>query len=273
MCTLAIYFQCTPEFPLVVAANRDEFYDRPTAPPAVIAEAPWVVAGTDLQAGGTWLGINGAGLVAGLLNRRTDAVPDPARRSRGLLCLDALRHWTVAAALAEAGADTGSRYNPFNLLLASHEAAYVVGNASGSMRVTPLPPGVHLLTNLELNDVECPRIAKSFRLFDALRATLREASGAAFRTALRDILADHSTPLDPRNARVPNNLCVHTARFGTRSSTLLLYAAARQAFHMWHADGPPCRVPYVDIPLPPPAVTGQGPPQTVPSRAMTGGER
>jgi uncharacterized protein with NRDE domain len=250
MCTLAIYFQCSTDFPVVVAANRDEFYDRPATAPLVIDSGPWVVAGTDLQAGGTWLGVNGEHVVAGLLNRRTGQQPDPTRRSRGLLCLEVLRHSSVAAAAAAVCHDRGERYNPFNLLIASPTAACVIGNATGSMVVTPLQPGVHLLTNLELNDAECPRIAKSSRLFEQVRDHLRPQTLAAYRHALGAILADHSTPLDPRSAGPPNNLCVHTERYGTRSSTLLVYAAAEHTFRMWHADGAPCRTPYTEVPLP-----------------------
>jgi len=250
VCTLAIYFQCAPEFPVAVAANRDEYYDRPASPPALIDGDPWTVAGRDLLAGGTWLGVNGAHLVAGLLNRRTGQQPDPTRRSRGHLCLDVLRHSTVAAAAAAVCNDRGDRYNPFNLLIASPDAACVIGNVSGTMVMTPLQPGVHLLTNLELNDAECPRIAKSYRLFAAARQLLQPGSLAAYRGALGDILADHSTPLDPRSQALPNNLCVHTDRFGTRSSTMLIYSQMEHGFRLWHADGAPCRTAYTEVPLP-----------------------
>ena len=77
MCTLAIYFQVDDEYPVVVAANRDEFYERPTIAPASLSRGPWVIGGKDLRAGGTWLGLNGHHLVAGLLNRRAGGGPDP----------------------------------------------------------------------------------------------------------------------------------------------------------------------------------------------------
>lgn len=250
MCTLAIYFQCSPELPVVVAANRDEYYDRPATGPVPIADSPWIVAGTDLLAGGTWLGVNGNHLVAGLVNRRTGQPPDPTRRSRGLLCLGVLRHSTVAEAAAAVCGERGDLYNPFNLLIASPDAACVIGNVTGAMKLTPLDPGLHLLTNLELNDAECPRIAKSYRLFDGARHLLQPNTLSAGRRALADILADHSTPLDPRSQRLPNNLCVHTERFGTRSSTMIVYDAAQHAYRMWHADGAPCRTPYSAVSLP-----------------------
>ena len=71
MCTLAIYFQADAEYPLIVAANRDELLERPTIAPAFLSGDPWVIGGKDLRASGTWLGVNGRNMVAGLLNRRS----------------------------------------------------------------------------------------------------------------------------------------------------------------------------------------------------------
>ena len=257
MCTLAIYFRVNAAFPLVVAANRDEFYARPATPPLRLHDQPWIVAGQDLVAGGTWLGVNSAGIVAGILNRRSNTPPDPTRGSRGQLCLSVLRERTVDAALTRVAQESAAGYNPFNLLIASPDAACVVGNISGTMVQTPLPPGLHVLTNLDLNDFECPRIAKSYGMFEGARRQLDVATLPRFIAALRAILSDHSTPLDPRTDGPPNNLCVHTERFGTRSSTLLLYAAHERRFHMWHANGPPCETAYAEVALPPVKAAGQ----------------
>jgi uncharacterized protein with NRDE domain len=252
VCTLAIYFQASDDFPVVVAANRDEFYERPATPPAALAEDPWIVSGQDLVAGGTWLGVNRHDLVAGIVNRRSNAALDPTRRSRGQLCLGVLRHASVQEAAAQVLRDPGTLYNPFNLLIASPVAASVIGNVSGAMTETVLTPGLHLLTNLDLNDAECPRIAKSYGLFDVIRQYLRRDALPELLPALRAILSDHSTPLDPRSTGPPNNLCVHTERFGTRSSSVLVYSAAEHRFHFWHANGAPCEVDYVKVALPPP---------------------
>ncbi len=250
MCTLAIYFQTSAAFPVAVAANRDEFFDRPARAPQRLADDPWVVAGQDTVAGGTWLGVNARGVVAGILNRRTNHPPDPTRRSRGLLCLEALRAPSVRTAATRVADQAGTLYNPFNLLIASPTTATVVANASGAMACTPLTPGLHLLTNLELDDPECPRIAKSYSLFAAAGQHIDAADSSALLHRLREILSDHSTPLDPRSQWPPNNLCVHTERFGTRSSTVLLYVAGEQRFRMWHANGPPCVTPFEEIALP-----------------------
>lgn len=252
VCTLAIYFQASTEFPLVVAANRDELYERAATAPTLLADDPWIVAGLDLVAGGTWLGVNARAMVAGIVNRRSTSAPDPTRRSRGQLCLDVLRETSVGAACHRIGQGRGDLYNPFNLLAASPEAACVIGNVSGSMTLTRLDPGLHLLTNLDLNDAECPRIAKSYGLFDAARRYLHRGGLDALLHTLKTILSDHSTPLDPRSSGPPNNLCVHTERFGTRSSTVVVYSASARRFRMWHANGPPCRNTHTEIEVPPP---------------------
>src|ERR1700722_7642992 len=101
MCTLAIYFRVFGDYPVLVAANRDEFLNRPALPPTELGDRPRIIGGKDLRAKGTWLGINEHGLIVGLLNRRIveNGPNDDKLRSRGLLCLDALQHASAAAAL------------------------------------------------------------------------------------------------------------------------------------------------------------------------------
>ena len=252
MCTLALYLQQFDPYPLVVAANRDEFYDRAATGPQVIAHDPWVVAGQDLVAGGTWLGVNEAGMVVGLLNRRRPgglAAVDPTLRSRGLLALEMLHCRSPQEALSRLRDEAGDRYNGFNLLLATPLAAYVAHNAGRNIAITALPPGVHLLTNLDLNDPTCPRIAKSARLFEAMSIGATETPENAIER-LQPILSDHSTPLDPRSELPPNNLCVHTERFGTCSASILVFSKATRHYRLWHAAGPPCRAPFCEVALP-----------------------
>jgi uncharacterized protein with NRDE domain len=249
MCTLALYLHVFPEFPVVIAANRDEFLARPAAAPVVLSEHPLVVGGKDLRAGGTWLAINEFGLVAGLLNRRSDAAPDPDRRSRGLLCLDALKHGTVDEALRFVVAEDPERYNPFNLLLASREAAAVAHNRHGRIDATRLSRGTHLLTNLDVDDFECPRISRSFSRFAALAEEPEiTADPPAMRRRLAALLSDHSTQLDPRTGR-PNSLCLHMGDYGTRESSLIFLSAGGGIEH-YFAPGSPCTSAYSPAPVP-----------------------
>jgi hypothetical protein len=114
--------------------------------------------------------------------------------------------------------------------------------------VTALEPGLHLLTNLDLNDPTCPRIAASHRRFAAAGdAFATDGDVDAFVARLRDVLADHTTALDPRG---PGSLCVHADAFGTRSSSVLLVPANERAVRYWHADGPPCRTSLAPVTVP-----------------------
>lgn len=247
MCTLAVYVRCAPALPLLVAANRDEFLDRPTADPQLLAVDPWAFGGQDLSAGGTWFGVNGAGMVVGLLNRRRPGGPDLHLQSRGLLALAMLQEAGVDAARRALAAVDGSAYNAFNLLIADRHTALVVTNRAGAIQVASLDPGVHVLTNLELNDPTCPRIAKSWQRFRAVDLTAA-SDPAALVPALRAILADHSTALDPR-ADLIDTLCVHLPGYGTRSSSIVA-APASGPLRFWHAASPPCRSEYHERRLP-----------------------
>src|SRR5215471_2946480 len=144
MCTLAVYVAVADDIPLLIAANRDEFLDRPSADPAIIAYDPTVFAGQDLSAGGTWFGVNQHGLVIGLLNRRQVAEPDATRRSRGLLCLETLQTSSLDEAVEQLQRIPPRTYNGFNLLVADGRQAFVATNPSGSVQLTELSAGVHV---------------------------------------------------------------------------------------------------------------------------------
>ena len=250
MCTLAAFVGVFPSWPLVVAANRDEYLARPAAPPTLLRETPpRAFGGRDLTAGGTWLGVSEVGLVAGMLNRRSTVPPDPACRSRGQLCLDLLGCATAAEAAARVAAEPPGRHNPFNLLVADRTAAFVVSQPRGERpRALRLEPGLHLLTNLDLNDPTCPRIAASHQGFAATGdAFARDGDVDALVSRLQTVLADHATALDPRG---PGSLCVHMGPYGTRSSSVLLVPAGAEPVCYFHAEGPPCRTRLEPVPLP-----------------------
>src|SRR5260370_33472646 len=89
-------------------------------------------------------------------------------RSRGLLCLDVLRYATAAEAARFVERQRGTDYNPFNLLIASREQTFVAHNRGDKIELVELKPGLHLLTNLDVDDFECPRISRSFSRFAQL---------------------------------------------------------------------------------------------------------
>jgi uncharacterized protein with NRDE domain len=126
---LALYFNVFAEHPIIVAANRDEHYDRSSAPPNLIGRNPAIVAGKDLVAGGTWLGVNEHGLSVGILNRRVTQEQKPANfRSRGLLCLDLLGLKSAACAEAYLHEPQKSVYQPFTLVFADGAQAWTAAN-------------------------------------------------------------------------------------------------------------------------------------------------
>jgi len=250
VCTLAVYSRVFAEAPLVVAANRDEFLARRAAPPGLLREEPpRVCGGRDLQAGGTWLGVGETGVVAGMLNRRSPTLPDPTCRSRGHLCLDALAYRTAGEAAAHVARQPAGRYNPFNLLIAdAHQALVATQRPGESPRIVALPPGLHVLTNLDVNDPTCPRIARSRTRF-AAAGELFGADGDpdALVARLQEVLADHATAADPRG---PESVCVHRGPYGTRSASVVVVGSGGIPRHYFHAEGAPCATPFLRVALP-----------------------
>jgi len=115
--------------PIIVAANRDERYNRPSAAPTFWHTEPQILAGRDLVAGGTWLGVNEFGLLVGVLNRPSVGEAEPLKpaRSRGLLCRDLLKLKTAVAA-AEFVKTEKAEYQPFTLVFADSKTAWIAYN-------------------------------------------------------------------------------------------------------------------------------------------------
>lgn len=242
MCLAVLFYKHFDDCPLALAANREEAYDRPTHPPHWWGSPP-LFAGQDRRAGGTWLGVNRAGLLVALTNRVTGSEstlpPAPQPRSRGQLCVDALRRPSADEALSWTRSHLDvEAYNPFNLLLADHASAWVV-HFDGTIRVSQLTPGIHYLAETGLDDPSHPRIAGARMLIeDGIAETWTSSL-----PALRQTMATHQGDMDP-TAR----MCRHLGRFGTVSSTLVGLPSSRleQATYE-HAPGPPCSQPFEDL--------------------------
>ncbi len=165
MCTVVVLRRPDHEWPLILAANRDEALDRPWQPPARHwPDRPEVTAGLDELAGGTWLGVNDHGVVAGILNRHGSLGPAEGYRSRGELPLEALDHADASSAAEALSHLDGDAYRTFNMVVADNEDAYWLrhaGAAHGSSRgveVLPIPAGVSMITSEDLNDPSFPRV-------------------------------------------------------------------------------------------------------------------
>lgn len=167
MCTLVILRRPEHEWPVIIGANRDEMIDRPALPPGRHwPDRPEVVAGQDLLAGGTWLGVNDWGVVAAVLNRRGSLGPAAGMRSRGELVLEALDHAdAVDAAMALRDLDPAA-YRTFNLIVADDRDAFWLRHA-GNRRIEALPieDGLSVIANGEINDLTLPRLAVAHARF------------------------------------------------------------------------------------------------------------
>jgi uncharacterized protein with NRDE domain len=248
MCTIAFLFRVA-DVPLVVAANRDELYARPTRPPEVLG--PSIVGGVDALSGGTWLAIHEAGRFAAVTNQRALAPPPPGLRSRGLAVMElaaAPDPDAYVAALDPRG------YASMNLAWgdADHLRIAYLRRETGEKTIEELPPGVHVLGNDRLGAADFPRGDRLHRAITAALARTRawhELIGP-ITTALRDhtrVAIDDTPPSHlPREvAHALTATCIHTELYGTRSSTLLALEPGRVAGYL-HADGPPCVTPFVD---------------------------
>lgn len=226
MCLLGISFQNLPHRPLLVLANREEAYARPSTGPLLHPShagfAAWV-GGVDLDAGGTWLGINAHGLLTAVTNRRRRAAPIQPR-SRGLLCRSLLAHRSVAEGVNSAVEQL--RNEPFagcNLLIASRNEATVI-EFGDDLGVTKLSAGLHVITNNALNDPNDARIARVRRALEVAAPNDPTAWSAAARSicTLR------------RNENEPD-IWLEGAERGTVSSTVLTLADRPGDTHYWHA--------------------------------------
>jgi uncharacterized protein with NRDE domain len=231
MCTLVAAVRPTPAVPLLVAANRDELTARPAVPPLLWPGPPRSVAPRDEVAGGSWLGLNEHGLFVGITNR-AGAPPDPARRSRGKLVIDALAA-PSAAALHDtlAGLDPAS-FNPFHLLYADRASAHLTWSDGCSLHRLDLAPGLHVVTERSFGAADDRRTDLIRRVWDE-----RDTSPAA----LQALLSRHAE--DPFAAT-----CVHADAFGygTRSSLILTLGERWHETRFLWAEGRPCVTPYAD---------------------------
>jgi hypothetical protein len=158
MCSVVILLRPGQDWPVVIAANRDEMKQRPWAPPARHwPDRPEVVAGLDKLAGGSWMGLNDHGVVAAIMNRMNTLGPAEGKRSRGELVLEALDHADARAAAGALADIDPEAYRPFNLVLADNRDAYWLRNLGSrepgrGIIAERLPAGLSMITAHDRND-------------------------------------------------------------------------------------------------------------------------
>jgi uncharacterized protein with NRDE domain len=229
MCVLALWLDADPDTPVIVAANRDEFFGRPAAPPSEIE--PGIVAGRDLRAGGTWLGVNRHGLFVAVTNRRAPA-PTPESSSRGLLALEALRCRALAEVEALGARRVGERpVAGFNLIAAMGREGLCL-HWNGMFTAQRVGPGLHVLSNdRDLDDEAMPEKK-------TLEILARSLTGPPDEEALTALLRSHAGE---------RPICKHGDKHGTVSSAI--YLGRPGAPRLLFADGPPCRADFGEVRL------------------------
>ena len=236
MCTLAILYRVALGTPILVAANREERFDRPTQYPKIQSGTPRLVCGIDRQAGGTWLGVNQHGLLCAVSNRPKQNVPAEPR-SRGLLCRELLDFRTAqeAAACAAKELATGA-YAGANYLCADSRSAAVV-HGGNRVQIVDLSPGLHVLSSGNVDD---PRDER--HVFVRRMLTLHTLDSAVTFLAVASRVFSRKPDEDGRRGVV-----ITGSEFGTVSSTLLSLPRKIQHAVYQYASGPPCDCAYDDL--------------------------
>jgi uncharacterized protein with NRDE domain len=240
MCLILLALDTHPDYALVLAANRDEFYDRPTAPAAFWDDAPGVLAGRDLRAGGTWLGIDRRGRVAAVTNYRQGTREAAAARSRGHLVSDYLTATMDGAAhMARVERDAGL-YNGFNLLCGQVGALHYFSNREGPAR--RLGAGVYGLSN-HLLDSPWPKVTTGKTGLTGLLSATGKALLASLFTLLSDRrqAADDALPrtgVSPEWERLLSSAFIASPEYGTRSSTVVLVGRGGGTVFVERSFGP-----------------------------------
>jgi hypothetical protein len=243
MCTVVVLRRPEHPWPLLVAANRDEMIGRPWLPPGRHwSDRPNVVAGQDILADGSWLGLNDEGVVAAILNRVGTLGPLPGKRSRGELVLEALDHAdAVDAAQALIHLDC-SAYRPFNMVVADNRDGFWLRSDGETIRALPLPEGVSMLTAVDLNDERDPRIRNFLPKFEESR--LPDPDSGDWQDWRRLLATAVPAGVTDREAGLTFQL---PSGFGTRSSALIGLPSvdrAGQSPVFLFAPGPPDQTNY-----------------------------
>jgi len=226
VCLLVFAWRSHPRYRLIMAGNRDEFHDRPAAPCRWWSEPAGILAGRDLRAGGTWMGVSLSGRVAVVTNFREPDRPTSGRRSRGELVVDALMSHESVAAWARRLDETADDYGGFNLVVGDGGGLHYLTNRGD--RRFDLDPGVYGLSNRRL-DTPWPKVV-------AARERLRRVldDGDVRPDRLFELLSDREPAPDdelpatgvPRSwERLLSSAFIVDDRYGTRASTVLVVRA------------------------------------------------
>jgi uncharacterized protein with NRDE domain len=239
MCLILFAHKVHPAFHLVLAANRDEFYNRPTRPLGFWEDREYILAGRDLHGGGTWLGVTRSGRFAALTNYRDPASLKAKAPSRGLLLTSFLSSDIHPKAYLDEIGTEGHLFNGFNLLVGDTNGLYYYSNRGNG--VVEVSPGIYGLSN-HLLDTAWPKVERGKRGLE----TLLHAQQAVQPERLFELLSDRSAPLPERLPdtgvghrweKILAPLFIVSRHYGTRCSSVLLMSPsgrisfAERSFH------------------------------------------
>lgn len=239
MCLIALAYRAHPEFELVIAANRDEYHARPTAPAGIWDDAPEVFGGRDLSQGGSWLALSRRGRLACVTNVRRMAVPDPAAPSRGALVSGFVRGNQTARAFSDGVRDRAMAFAGFNLLLWDGADLRYLNNHPRFVS-REVPPGVHVVSNADL-DTPWPKTEK-LRHAMAAWVAAKEEDEAPLLAALADPTpaADADLPdtgVGLELERLLSPAFIASPAYGTRCTTIVTLRRDGSArFTEWRFD-------------------------------------
>jgi len=223
MCLLVVAYKYHTRYPLILLANRDEYYDRPTASAHFWAQAPELLAGKDLQAGGTWLGITKTGKIAAITNYRDPKSIKHNAPSRGSLVTDFLMGDLGPLEYLKSLEAKAERYNGFNIIVGTTQEIYWYSNRGpGIVRLTR---GIHGLSN-HLLDTPWPKVLRAKQGLSQLLSSDGLPPDEAFLELLMDSTQADETQLPNTGIgleweRILSPIFVSSAVYGTRSSTLI----------------------------------------------------
>ena len=239
MCLIFVAYRHHPRYPLVVAANRDEFYARPTAPARFWTDHPELLAGRDLESGGSWLGVTRDGRFAAVTNYREPGKARTDAPSRGHLVTDFLLGADSPAAYLHRVSARGAEYNGFNLLAGNVSLLGWYSNRADGVKT--LTPGVYALSN-HLLDTRWPKVERGKSGFESL------LDGEILEESLMlDLLADRAVAVEEELPdtgvgreweRVLSPIFISSDNYGTRSSTIITIDKEGRARFIERSYGP-----------------------------------
>jgi uncharacterized protein with NRDE domain len=222
MCLIFISLKEHPQYKLIVAANRDEFYNRKTAPADFWNDHPDILGGRDLEAGGTWLGVSRKGKISMITNYRDPKNIDPKAPSRGQLVTDYLNGNTSPEQYLRELEPEAKRYNGFNLIVGNTESLFYLSNYKEG--IEELTPGLHGLSN-HLLDSPWPKVVEGKKtMTEILKQPFTKED--LFKVLFNDAVASDGllpdTGVGLERERALSAMFIKSPGYGTRCSTVIL---------------------------------------------------